>query len=125
MVESLSKELAEVAPKIKLFMPEPGLFRTPVLGKMDHIEPQSSDYAELHTKVKTALKSADGNQPGDPVKGVQYMIEMINGVGIAEGRDVPLRVPLGADAFAIIKQKCKTMLDIIEEWEHIGKSTDL
>jgi hypothetical protein len=43
---------------------------------------------------------------------------------MAGGKNLPLRMPVGADAFDIIKQKCEDMLGIVEDWKHTGQLTD-
>jgi NAD(P)-dependent dehydrogenase (short-subunit alcohol dehydrogenase family) len=125
MVECLSKELAVVAPGIRVFMPEPGLFRTPVLSKLTYKPSRLDAYMQLDAETFNAVKTADGKQPGDPVKGVKHLIDLIQDASIEGSRNLPLRMPLGTDAFDIIKQKCEDTLTIIEDWEHTGKVTDL
>lgn len=53
------------------------------------------------------------------------MIELVKGTGVAAGRTVPLRVPLGTDGWTRIKEKCEETLKICDEWEEVAKSTDV
>ena len=124
MVECLSKELAAVAPGIRVFMPEPGLFRTPVLNKGTYIRSGLDAYTQLDAETANAVRTVDGNQPGDPVKCVKHLIDLIQDASMAGGKNLPLRMPVGADAFDIIKQKCEDMLRIVEDWKHTGQLTD-
>jgi hypothetical protein len=53
------------------------------------------------------------------------MIELAKGTGVAAGKAVPLRVPLGTDGWTRIKDKCEETLKICQEWEEVAKSTDV
>lgn len=66
-----------------------------------------------------------GNEPGDSTKGVARMIDLVKGTGIAAGKTIPLRMPLGTDGWTRIKEKCEETLKICEEWEKVAKSTDV
>lgn len=53
------------------------------------------------------------------------MIELTKGTGVAAGKTVPLRVPLGTDGWTRIKAKCEDTLKICDDWEEAAKSTDV
>lgn len=65
------------------------------------------------------------SSPGDPKKAVARMIELVRGTGFAEGKKVPLRVPLGSDSWSRVKTKCEETLEICQEWEDMAKSVDI
>ena len=77
------------------------------------------------TGVKAVEQSVIGNEPGDSTKAVARMIELVHGTGMATGKTVPLRVPLGPDGWTRFKDKCGETLKICEEWEDVAKSTDV
>lgn len=77
------------------------------------------------TGVQAAEQGIVGNEPGDSAKAVTRMIELTKGTGMAAGKAVPLRVPLGSDGWVRIKDKCEETLKICEEWEDVAKSTDV
>lgn len=77
------------------------------------------------TGVQAFEQSVIGNEPGDSTKAVARMIELTKGTGMAAGKTVPLRVPLGTDGWSRIKGKCEETLKICEEWEDVAKSTDV
>lgn len=52
------------------------------------------------------------------------MIELVKGTGMAAGKQIPLRVPLGTDGWERIKAKCEETIQICEDWEEVAKSTD-
>lgn len=65
-----------------------------------------------------------GNQPGDPKLGVERMIDVVKSEGLAQGRPMPATLPLGSDAFDIIRRRCLDTIKICDEWEALIKSTD-
>lgn len=105
-------------------MVEPGYFRTNVFSNINHVEPRVPDYAQFNAGVRQFEASLVGNEPGDAEKGVARMIELVKGTGMAAGKSVPLRIPLGTDGWERVKAKCVETLKICEEWEEVSKSTD-
>jgi hypothetical protein len=71
--------------------------------------------------IRTSL---DGNQPGDPKKAVELMIDPVKGEGYAGGKTVPSRLPIGQDAREAIKTTCEEMLKTMEEWKDVIDRTD-
>lgn len=123
-VECLAKELAIFAPGIKLIIVEPGYCRTPVFNKLQHVEARVPEYAPFNEAVRQVEASLTASSPGDPDKAVARMIELVRVTGMASGKKVPLRVPLGSDSWLKIKTKCEETLEICREWEEVAKSTD-
>ncbi|KAF4342479.1 oxidoreductase yusZ [Fusarium beomiforme] len=124
-VECLSKELAIFAPGLKVLIVEPGYCRTPVFNKIQHVEARVPEYAQFNENVRQLEATLSASSPGDPEKAVARMIELVKGNGLAEGKKVPLRVPLGSDSWSRIKTKCEETLEICREWEEIAKSVDI
>ena len=120
----------EVAPLgIRCLCPEPGHFRTtclnPAAGKLSAItSSKSDDYAEVLNTVMGIRAAYDSNQPGDPKKAVELMIDLVKGEGCAAGKTVPLRLPVGRDSREAINGACEEMLKTIEEWKDVIDSTD-
>lgn len=113
------------APGIKVLILEPGYFRTRAFGNINHVPPRVSDYAAFNAVVRGVEASIVGNEPGDAAKAVGIMIDLVKGTGVAAGKDIPLRIPLGTDGWGRIKAKCENMLKICSDWEHVAKSTDV
>lgn len=124
-MECLYKELAIFAPGLKVLLIEPGYFRTRAFANINHVAPRVDDYIPFNTGVRAVEEGIVGNEPGDSVKGVQRMIEIVKGTGMASGKSIPLRVPLGSDGWSRIKAKCEETLKICEDWEDVAKSTDV
>jgi hypothetical protein len=83
------------------------------------------DYAELNQIVGGFVQQMDKNQPGDPVKAVNVMIDVIKKEGIAEGREIPERLPLGTDILGKIRAKYTRYLKVCDEWEDVIGGTDI
>lgn len=67
----------------------------------------------------------NGNQPGDTVKGVQRIVDVVKGENEASGKLWPALLPLGSDAVSTIRNKCEQTLRDLEVWEAFAKSTDI
>jgi hypothetical protein len=124
MAECLSKELALMAPAIKVLIVEPGYYGTHAFRKLNLVPARQADYAAFNAGTRAQVDGIIGNEPGDPAKAVERMIELVKGTGMAAGKTIPLRVPLGSDGWARVKEKCEDTLRICEEWQEVAKSTD-
>ena len=68
--------------------------------------------------------AVNGKQPGDPKKGVEVMLDVIRGEGIAAGRPTPLVLGLGSDISNTIKEVCDEKLKQLDKWKDVIYSTD-
>ena len=120
-VEGLSESLAqEVGPLgIKVTIVEPGPFRTDWAGRsIIKTEPKSPDYAETVGKRQQATAQRSGNQPGDPVRGSQAIIDAV------ESKDPPLRLLLGKFAYEAAIKRCDEQRKQFEQWKDASLSAD-
>ncbi|KAI1371278.1 NAD(P)-binding protein [Hypoxylon crocopeplum] len=125
MVECLSKELAFMAPGIKVLLIEPGYFATRAFHNINFAPLRNTEvYGQFHAGAKAHVAGVIDNEPGNPDRAVDRIIELVKGTGMAEGKTVPLRVPLGSDGWDKIKAKCEETLKICEDWEDVARSTD-
>jgi hypothetical protein len=83
------------------------------------------DYAELNQIVGGFVQQMDKNQPGDPEKAVNVMIDVIRKEGIAKGREIPERLPLGTNILGKIRAKYTRYLKVCDEWEDVIAGTDI
>ncbi|RDW57848.1 putative short chain oxidoreductase/dehydrogenase [Aspergillus mulundensis] len=128
-VEALSESLhAALAPfKIRILLVEPGAFRTNFIG--GHQMPaagMNKDYEG--TPLGAALRffeSFAGKQPGDPVKGVQRIMDVIQLRGVGEGKEGLLRLPIGSDCFPRMLGKLDTLKEELEAMREVAMSTDV
>lgn len=103
-----------------------GYFRTSFLeaGHRAEYKPRIRDYNPTTEGYNKALETYNGQQPGDPKKGVQVMIDVVKGEGAAKGKKFPTVLALGSDSYQTIKDRAEQTLRDLEEWAHVTKSTD-
>lgn len=125
VVEALQRETEPLG--IRTMLIEPGRFRTLLLSNNNRKTKMSAiaDYNDLSTSKSEGLNAENQQQPGDPVKLVEVVLDLVRQEGVAEGRDVPLRMPLGADCYSDIKDKCEQTLELLDEWKDVIMSTDM
>ncbi len=117
MSEALSLELAPLG--IKVTIVEPGPFRTKWAGgSMKFTNNSIEEYADTAGKLRETITGYSGAQPGDPVKGAQAILKII------ETENPPLRLLLGKLAIERAKAKIKLIKDDLEAWESVGLKTD-
>jgi NAD(P)-dependent dehydrogenase (short-subunit alcohol dehydrogenase family) len=119
-LEGMSEALAaEVAPfGVRVLIVEPGSFRTGLFRAASD-SPENTDYAATVGATRHMIQTSDGHQPGDPAKAAQAIITAL------AADQVPLRLPLGADAVEAIVGHLDAVRTNIATWEHLAKSTDL
>ena len=64
-----------------------------------------------------------GNQPGDPVKAVQRILDVIQLQGMGQGKGNLLRLPLGTDCFPRMLAKVDKLKEDLEQMREIALST--
>lgn len=100
----MAREVASFG--IQVLIVNPGAFRTNFLGQLQLSEnPLPKDYQD--SIVGSAIQrfaEADGNQAGDPVKGIERIFEIVTGEGMAgELKGKVFRLVIGEDAFTRMK----------------------
>jgi NAD(P)-dependent dehydrogenase (short-subunit alcohol dehydrogenase family) len=124
-VESLQQEVASF--NVKTLLVEPGYFRTEFLNKDNakYTHTNLEDYKPLCEAVFSSSRATEGNQTGDPVKGVNRVIDIVKGEGYAAGKKFPPWVLLGPDVLAVARKKMEDNLKLLDEWAELSSSTDL
>jgi len=121
-MEGLSQALSqEVGPLgIKVTAIAPGAFRTDFLS--DHSIRKTptglDDYAPSVSAVVEALGRSAGQQIGDPVKGAQSILDVV------DAETPPLHLLLGTDALRRAREKLDTLIEEMDRWEQVSRSTD-
>ncbi|KAK1673934.1 hypothetical protein BDP55DRAFT_705193 [Colletotrichum godetiae] len=126
--ESLQKETAHLGIKVVVF--EVGAFETG-MGTIRTADgegfanlPTNPDYREVaENAFGRFFSDVLTNRPSDTQKLPEAVWHVVKGEGMAVGRPFPIRVPLGADALAITRQKCEEQLQLCKEWETPACST--
>ena len=120
-VEGLSEALAqEVAPLgIRVTIIEPGPFRTDFLGRSGvEAAKKIEDYDATAGNARRYMAEQDGKQPGDPLKAVQAMIQVV------ESPNPPLRLLLGAGALKRVRAKIDSWQKELAAWEPVTVGAD-
>ncbi len=119
-VEGLSEALAqEIKPLgLKLTIVEPGGFRTDWAGaSMAYAKPIEA-YAPTVGRIREYMVKHAGQQPGDPRKAAAAILR------ITEIAEPPLRLALGNDAMAFLRNSYKTNAEELDRWAEFTQSTD-
>jgi len=120
-VEGLSEALAaEVAPLgIGVTIVEPGPFRTDFLASSLVMTNKTlSDYAATAGKTRTGATERNGNQPGDPVRAAEAIIQAVT------SEHPPLHLLLGRFAYERATAKLETLRKEFEAWHDVTLGTD-
>ncbi|MBW4459084.1 MAG: SDR family NAD(P)-dependent oxidoreductase [Nodosilinea sp. WJT8-NPBG4] len=117
ITEALHDELAPLG--IHATVVEPGYFRTNFLdGSSLQRTAEIPDYAETVGKVRKIASELSYQQPGDPVKLAQAMLQLAN------ADTPPLRLPLGTDTLQAIAKKNAYVEQETAQWRALAESTD-
>ncbi|KAL5375207.1 hypothetical protein DPSP01_011411 [Paraphaeosphaeria sporulosa] len=125
IAESLREEVASFG--IKVTVVEPGYFRTNFLASGSKFLAKNpiADYEPVLAPIKGAFQAFNGNQPGDPVKGAQLIVEALTGTGRAEGRELPRRLLIGPDAVGFVTGVIEKETKSVEAWKDLSVTTNL
>jgi NAD(P)-dependent dehydrogenase (short-subunit alcohol dehydrogenase family) len=125
ITEGLRAELAPLG--ISVTAVEPGWYRTSVLAKQ--VQVQSEKRLDVYEKggvgeLRKMLGETDGKQRGEAAKACRVIVDVLTLSGCAEGKEIPIRLVLGADAHQVIRNKCESTLKLLDEWESAAANTD-
>lgn len=115
--EALAKEVEPLGVRVTLI--EPGAFRTDFNGRSLAAAKQSIDaYAGVSGASLQWFKEMDGQQPGDPAKAAQAIIQAV------ESPHPPMRLALGTDAISLIQEKLEWVKTDLDAWQQVAVSTN-
>lgn len=121
-VEALSEALFhELKPlNIKVTVVEPGYFRTDFLDRqsLSSTGRQIDDYAPTVGEMRKFAAQVNHRQPGNPQKLAEAIIQL------SQTPVPPLRLPLGSDTVAALREKNNNVNDELARWEDLARSTD-
>lgn len=119
---------AELEPfDIKVTVVEPGYFRTGFLN--DNAQISSAARLDVYDQTKVGqiragMSYMNGKQIGDVAKGSKAVVDILTHTGLAEGKDVPVRIAVGSDAPSAIRDKLQATEALLGEWDSITTGTD-
>lgn len=116
--EVVRDELAPLG--IRMTLVEPGAFRTEFGGSTLMLPDATiADYRPLIDPIQQYNLANDGKQAGDPAKAAAAMIEVV------ESANPPLRLMLGADAYAFWDQRIAAVQTELAEGRERGEAMTL
>lgn len=86
-------------------------------------QPSVDAYSGLFTETMGAfMNEIAPNIPGDVLKLADTIVDLSK----SKGKDgqLPVRVVLGSDSLAVVKQKCEEQLSLLHEYQDISRKTD-
>jgi len=122
--EALHEEVSPLGLRSVVF--EPGYFRTDVLTADNRLNHGGGipDYEPIVRARKEGLDAYNHNQPGDPKKGVNVIIDVVKGEGVAKDKEFTPAVLLGSDCYREVKKTLTEAIATFDEWKEISTSTD-
>ncbi|WP_189313110.1 oxidoreductase [Streptomyces brasiliensis] len=112
--EVLAQEVAPLG--IKVTVAEPGGMRTNWAGSSMDTPLVSAPYQAVVGGAIAAIRGADGNQPGDPGRISQILLD------ITETDEPPLRLLLGKDAVAVAQAMADRIAAQDAAWRDVSES---
>jgi NAD(P)-dependent dehydrogenase (short-subunit alcohol dehydrogenase family) len=115
--ESLEGEVSEFG--IDITVVEPGALRTNFFegSEIRFSDGSIAQYNNLLSRLNAQVTNMHGHQKGDPMKAARFI------VALAEAEKVPLRIPLGADAVALLNKRIEKHQEELSAW--YDKSIDI
>jgi NAD(P)-dependent dehydrogenase (short-subunit alcohol dehydrogenase family) len=121
-VDGITEGLAlEVNPLgINVTAVAPGLFNTDFLAGDSYVQAKNviDAYEPTVGKVRLSAGQIHGNQPGDPAKLAQVVVQLVN------SDNPPLHLPIGKDSVGLFKEKIARTQAEMAAWEVVSSSTD-
>jgi NAD(P)-dependent dehydrogenase (short-subunit alcohol dehydrogenase family) len=123
--DCLKQEIAHLGIKCIIF--ELGFFRTKMMDPENVKFRQNDipDYDRVRNAVVQFVQGMNGNQPGDPRKAAEIILDIVREEGVAEGKALPARLPLSPDCLATLNKRAVDNLAICNDWEDVIQSTNL
>jgi NAD(P)-dependent dehydrogenase (short-subunit alcohol dehydrogenase family) len=114
---SLGQELAPFG--IKVTAVAPGAFRTDFLSAHSIRKSDADEaYAQNIGRITAAFDANDGKQLGDPDRGARAIITAV------KSSTPPLHLLLGTDALRRAREKLDAVIEEMDRWEDLTRSTD-
>ena len=113
---SLRKEVAPLG--ITAMVVEPGAFRTDFAGRsLTQAARPIADYADTAGRRRKEHDTVHGTQPGDPAKAAAVLIDVV------ESGKAPYLLLLGNDASDGFRTALDALLEDVNAWERVSRST--
>ncbi|KAJ8082730.1 hypothetical protein PM082_008586 [Marasmius tenuissimus] len=121
ITEGLSVELAPF--NVRVLLVAPGAFQTEKIYSIPFNESNPiSDYNEMRNNLISQVAKLPGNEPGDPERAMEVVVDVVRGEGKAKGKKWPSILLLGSDAEATLQRKTDILKETTEEWIDVTRS---
>lgn len=109
---------------MRVLIVAPGSFRTEgVHAYPPTITTRIAAYEDARNAGLARFAGIAGKERGDPARAMELLVDVVKGEGRAAGREWPLWLVLGRDAYVDVRAKCAKILETMEKWEDVA--TDL
>jgi len=116
LTEALHHEVRPFGVNVTLI--EPGAFRTEFASSAAmKAEGAINDYAPLSAGMEEYYSTQNGQQMGDPIKGMQVVVDMV------ESDNAPVRLMLGEDAYQLWEGAVASRSRDLAKWRKRGEDT--
>jgi NAD(P)-dependent dehydrogenase (short-subunit alcohol dehydrogenase family) len=115
IAEGLAKDVEHL--DIRVTIVEPGPLRTEFATGASVTAPQDDDYAESVGGALEWFEGLAGNQPNDPRRVAEAIITVV------DADEPPLRLTLGEEAIAAIREKLDAQRHELDVWADLGTAT--
>ncbi|KAK4647627.1 uncharacterized protein QC761_103100 [Podospora bellae-mahoneyi] len=124
LTEGLADELKPFG--IRVCCVEPGYTRTSFLAEGGGHRVKAKNVMERYDGLgfREGLNAYDGQQPGDVDRCAVAMVDVLTSTGMADGKEIPVRLVLGSDCLKVVRDKCESTLKLVDEWEAVTKFAD-
>lgn len=117
ITETLAQEVAPLGIKVTILAP--GSFRTDFRGAASLYQaPPMPPYDAILADFRRDLMEGDGKQPGDPVRGAEAI------VAVVEAAEPPLRLAMGKQSAGGAKAKLAASAKQVDAWQTLSHSVD-
>ncbi|KAH9939302.1 NAD-P-binding protein [Epithele typhae] len=110
---------------VRVLIVAPGAFRTEgVHAYPATINTHIPAYDAARNAGMERFASIAGHESGDPARAMELVVDVVKGEGRAQGREWPLWLVLGRDAYVDVRAKTQRLLDTMNAWEDVATDLD-
>lgn len=121
--EGLDLELKTSQLPIKVLIVAPGAFRSAFISNIQKPQRDIDAYKPVKDYVGEFFSKID-TTGGDCRIGAKLMADALLKEGFAEGKEIPLRLPIGSDAVNLPVDKFKRESEVYEAWRPFASESD-
>ena len=113
---------------VRVLLVQPGAHRTNIVAsaaKVNFVHQLIPDYEPMRIAGLQKYKLQSGKQPGDPVRAMSAVVDVVRGEGLAAGKEMPLWFVLGTDAEDNLREYMAERLQNLDEWTELTRSATI